>query len=108
MLAQRTGAAVQRRTLQRRLERLLKDESIVAESRSIALGCKSALLGTAARVAQAKTGAEAELYVPLSLEGAAIREGVRLPLMHRRPVGYQREFLENLFTIAEWFGTISG
>jgi hypothetical protein len=93
-LAQRTGAAVQRRTLQRRLERLLKDGRIVAEGQSIALVYKQALPGVAASVAEAQSGAEAELYVPVSPEGAAIRARVRLPLMHRRPVGYQREFLE--------------
>ena len=38
--------------------------------------------------------AEADLYVPVSSEGATIRNQVRLPLMHRRPVGYQRDFLE--------------
>jgi hypothetical protein len=37
---------------------------------------------------------EGELYVPVSPEGAAIREQVRRPLMHRRPVGFQRSFLE--------------
>jgi hypothetical protein len=93
VLAQRTGAAVQRRTLQRRLERLLKDRRIVAEGRSIALVYKPALPG-AASVAEPQPGAEAELYVPVSPEGATIRARVRLPLMHRRPVGYQREFLE--------------
>ena len=34
------------------------------------------------------------MYVPVSSEGATIRDQVRRPLMHRRPVGYQREFLE--------------
>ncbi|CAM3452749.1 Fic family protein [Polaromonas hydrogenivorans] len=93
-LAQRTGAAVQRRTLQRRLERLLKDRRIVAEGQSIAVVYKPALPGVDASVAEAQPGVEAELYVPVSPEGAAIRERIRLPLMHRRPVGYQREFLE--------------
>ena len=93
-LAQRTGAAVQRRTLQRRLERLLKNGRIVAEGQSIALVYKPALSSAAASVAKAQPGAEAELYVPVSPEGTAIRERVRLALMHRRPVGYQREFLE--------------
>lgn len=93
-LAQRTGAAVQRRTLQRRLERLLKDGRIVAEGQSIALVYRPALPGAAASVAEVQPGADAELYVPVSPEGAAVRARVRLPLMHRRPVGYQREFLE--------------
>lgn len=94
-LVQRTGAAVQRRTLQRRLERLLKDGRIVTEGQSIALVYKPAVPGAAASVAQAQPGAGAELDVPVSPEGAAIRAQVRLALMHRRPVGYQREFLES-------------
>ena len=39
--------------------------------------------------------AESELYVSVSAEGARIRDKVSGPLMHRRPVGYQREFLES-------------
>lgn len=31
---------------------------------------------------------------PVSPEGAVIRDQVRLTLIHRRPVGYQRDFLE--------------
>lgn len=71
----------------------MTDQRIVAEGQSIAVGYKPALPG-AAGVAQAQTGVGAELYVPVSAECAAIRDRVRLPLMHRRPVGYQREFLE--------------
>lgn len=81
-LGQRTGAAVQLRTLQRRLALLLKNQRIVAKGQGIAVVYKPALPGAAVSVA------EAGLYVPVSAEGAAIRDRVRLPLMHRRPVGY--------------------
>jgi len=99
ILAQRLAKALNRRTLQRRLERLLQDGRIISEGESIALVYKPAprsavvkIAGTTATVSV--DAAAAELYVPVSPEGAAIRERVRLPLMHRRPVGYQREFLE--------------
>jgi len=38
---------------------------------------------------------EAEMYVPVSTEGGLIRNLVAQPLMRRRPVGYQRLFLED-------------
>lgn len=40
------------------------------------------------------TTVDTHLYVPVSPEGAAIRDRVRRPLMYRRPIGYQREFLQ--------------
>jgi hypothetical protein len=71
---------------------------VTTEGKSIALVYK-VISGSAvpARASTARTAtavAEAELYVPLSVEGASIRARVRRPLMQRRPVGYQREFLE--------------
>jgi hypothetical protein len=46
------------------------------------------------RAAQEQAALDMSLYVPLSPEGEVIRAYVRQPLMHRRPVGYQREFLD--------------
>ncbi|WP_137890724.1 Fic family protein [Ramlibacter sp. 2FC] len=97
-LAQRLGGKPNRRTLQRRLQKLIGDQRLTAEGESVALVYKLAD-GAAAQVAgvagmAGTAAAEAELYVPLSPEGAAIRDRIRRPLMHRRPVGYQREFLE--------------
>lgn len=97
-LQQGLGIKPHRRTLQRRLQKLVNVQRLTTKGESIALVYQSAVAGTSAQVtgvaAPASVGAaEAELYVPLSPEGAAIREKVRLPLMHRRPVGYQRDFL---------------
>lgn len=98
-LNQRSAKALNRRTLQRRLGRLLQDGRIITEGESVALVYKPAPQSTVARgagipaVASAGTP-ELGLYVPLSPDGASIREYVGLPLMHRRPVGYQREFLQ--------------
>ena len=97
-LEQGLGIKPHRRTLQRRLQKLVNAQRLTTKGESIALVYQSAVAGTSAQVTgvavPASVGAaEAELYVPLSPEGAAIREKVRLPLMHRRPVGYQRDFL---------------
>ena len=91
-------AKLNRRTLQRRLQKLVETKRLSVEGESIALVYKAApssvveLTGVAASVSVGV--AEAELYVSVSPEGARIRDQVRVPLMHRRPVGYRREFLE--------------
>ena len=97
-IERRQGDKPNRRTLQRRLHKLIEAQRLTTEGESIALVYKLAagsVPDTGAREA-AKTAAvaPAEPYVPVSPEGAAIRDHVRQPLMYRRPVGYQREFLE--------------
>lgn len=97
-IGRRQGTKPNRRTLQRRLHKLINERRLTTEGESIALvyklmsGTVVQAIGVAA--ATAVGTAEAELYVPVSPEGAAIRDQVRLPLLHRRPVGYQREFLD--------------
>jgi hypothetical protein len=97
-IAQRQGGTPNRRTLQRRLSKLLAAQRLITEGDSVALVYKSvanmAVQYPGAVVAPAFGVAESELYVSVSPEGAAIRDHVRLPLMHRRPVGYQRDFLD--------------
>ena len=91
-MARRQNAKVNRRTLQRRLQKLIATKRISAEGQSIALVYKPSsdkvveLTGVAASATVAM--ADAELYVSVSPEGARIRDQVRVPLMHRRPVGY--------------------
>ena len=97
-IERRQGDKPNRRTLQRRLHKLIEAQRLTTEGESIALVYKLAagsVPETGAREAP-KTAAvaPAEPYVPVSPEGAAIRDHVRQPLMYRRPVGYQREFLE--------------
>ena len=97
-MERRHGDRLNRRTLQRRLQKLIDAQHVATEGRSIALVYKliAGAVGQASGAATvtATTAADAELYVPVSSEGATIRDQVRLPLMYRRPVGYQREFLE--------------
>lgn len=97
-LARQQGVLLNRRTLQRRLQKLVDAQRLVTEGESIAVVYRL-VPGAVAQVSVSATAAatamaEAELYVPVSPEGATIRDQVRLPLMHRRPVGYRRAFLD--------------
>ena len=95
-MARRQGASPNRRTLQRRLQKLIDAQCVTTEGESVALVYKPALGagGQAIGTATATSIAQAELYVPVSPEGATIRDQVRRAPMHRRPVGYQRDFLQ--------------
>lgn len=97
-MARRQGDKPNRRTLQRRLQKLIEQRRLTTEGESIALVYKlisdAVVQASGSATVTSTATADAELYVPVSPEGAAIRDQVRLPLMHRRPVGYQREFLE--------------
>lgn len=96
-VTQRLKARLVRRTLQRRLDQLLADRTIRSDGNSVA----RIYLGAAAT---ANVGlVNAEVYVPMSIEGARIRANVRQALMHRRPVGYQREFLEAYEPGVTWY-----
>ena len=97
-MARRQVDKPNRRTLQRRLQKLIDRQRLTTEGESIALVYKlisgSVVSASGSMTLTATATAEAELYIPVSPEGAVIRDQVRLPLMHRRPVGYQRDFLE--------------
>ncbi len=89
---------INRRTLQRRLKRLQEDSRIITEGESIALVYKRAPRGITATVTEkikVSGRVESESYVPVSKEGGVTRDLVRQPLMLRKPVGYQRSFLED-------------
>ncbi len=89
---------VNRRTLQRRLQRLLQEGRIITYGESIALIYKqshSAFTTSLPINTPTSTRGEAETYIPVSPEGAIIRDLVRQPLMRRKPVGYQRSFLDD-------------
>lgn len=97
-IERRGVARLNRRTLQRRLQKLIDEQRLTTEGDSVALVYKPvpAIAAHAFMVMEPPAvTAEAEVYVPVSAEGAAVRDRVRLPLMHRAPIGYRREFLEN-------------
>ncbi len=93
-MARRGIAGLHRRALQRRLKKLVEERRVTTEGASIALVYRPRP-APVTRTGPASPGATAdtEPYVPVSPEAAVLRDHVRLPLMHRRPVGYQREFL---------------
>ena len=98
-IGRRRGDKPNRRTLQRRLQKLIDAQRVSTEGESIALVYKlmsgSVVSASASMTLTTTATAESELYVPVSPAGAAIRDQLRRPLMHRRPVGYQRELLQN-------------
>ena len=90
------GLALDRRTLQRRLRQLVKATRVLKEGKGRASRYLLAPLLGEVRATLAPSGlsARAESYVPLSPQGSEVRDFVRRPISHRKPVGYQRKFLE--------------
>ena len=91
------GGSVPRRTLQRRLTLLVEQKRIIVDGRARA--SRYRLPGVTgfdhARQDFQKAAVRGEIYVPLSSEGEAIRQAVREPIQNRRPVGYNRAFLDS-------------
>ena len=97
-LAHHLPKVFNRRTLQRRIERLLADKRITTEGKSIALVYKAnprMFITAESQVAESSNRGKTEIYIPISPDGAIIRDLVQQPLMQRNPVGYQRSFLED-------------
>lgn len=86
-----------RRTLQRRLALLVEQKRIIVEGRARASRYRLLVITGAGHAEQdsQKAAGRGEIYVPLSPEGEAIRQAVREPIQNRRPVGYNRAFLDS-------------
>ncbi|SDU07489.1 Fic family protein [Desulfobacula phenolica] len=98
VLANHLSQALTRRTLQRRLSRLLADKRIITKGKGIALVYKPSpgvSLASVQVAVEPSIRDGLEEYVPVSPEGAIIRDLVQQPLMRRKPVGYHRSFLED-------------
>lgn len=93
----RQGLEFHRRTLQRRLQRLIQEQRVTTQGESTALVYRPVRKVQASAVGKltASGKAQAELCLPVSEEGAESRDLVCRPLMQRIPVGYQRDFLES-------------
>lgn len=87
-LARHLPTPLNRRTLQRRIEFLMAEKRITSQGRSIALLYKIAPRVITTDIRNVETD------VPVSKEGAIIRNLVQQPLIRRKPVGYHRSFLE--------------
>ena len=88
-----------RRTLQRRLAALVENARLVSEGRgrgSRYRVSRSAVLkvGPATLSLHTASPVEMEVGIPLSPEGTSVKRLVRAPIQDRRPVGYERTFLE--------------
>ena len=88
-----------RRTLQRRLAFLVEQKRLIVEGR----GRGSRYRVTSGDVViEVPTGSltlkanapHVEIYIPISRAGMAIKHAVRAPIQNRRPVGYNRVFLD--------------
>ena len=86
------------RMLQRRLALLVEQRRLVAEGRgkgrryrALATVTGSANLTLPGVTAEAR----GEVYVPVSPEAQEIKKAVRTPIQHRRPIGYERAFLDD-------------
>ena len=109
MIQSALGEGVARRTLQRRLNELVKQGRLVAEGRKRgALYRLPSEPQVTARLEGVAASGEvgqvsAEIYVPLSAEGSRLRDLVRRPLTQRTPVGYRREFLLDYRPNETWY-----
>jgi Fic family protein len=85
------GIGMPRRTLQRRLDRLLEEGAIQASG-----GSRSVVYRSTQRKSANTPSPEDERteIVPLTAAGLEVRAYVRQPLALRKPVGYDRAFLE--------------
>lgn len=87
---------VPRRTLQRRLARLVEQGRLSVEGRGPGVRYRiRGVTGTMrGEIAPFRVQVFGEVYVPVSPEADAIKQAVRRPIQDRHPVGYHREFLD--------------
>ena len=86
------------RMLQRRLALLVEQKRLIAEGRARGRRYRVpiAMAGQGGSVAgRAVAEAHGEVPVPLSPEAEAVRQDIRAPIQQRRPVGFQRAFLDD-------------
>jgi Fic family protein len=85
-----------KRTLQRRLALLVSQKRLTVEGRGRGSRYRVPITTDEAHVVlpALKVEARGEAYIPISSEGASIRQAVREPIQNRRPVGYNRTFLD--------------
>ncbi|HVK56404.1 MAG TPA: Fic family protein [Burkholderiales bacterium] len=88
---------VSRRTLQRRLNELVEQKHLVTEGKGRGLRYRRLPRIIEANITEqvrAEDELSAEAYVSVSPEGQSVLDYVRQPIQQRKPVGYDRTFLE--------------
>lgn len=91
------GRRIAKRTLLRRLERLIGEERVRTEGE----GPRVVYRPGPALVTEVDRAEEG--YVPVSREAAQVRALVRRPVMERKPVGYDPNFLESYEPGRTWY-----
>ena len=86
-IARQIAPTPPRRTLQRRLARLVEQKRLVLEGRARGSLYRLARIGEEPPLVS-------EDYVPISTESETIKRSVREPIQKRDPVGYNRAFLD--------------
>ncbi|PKO71209.1 MAG: cell filamentation protein Fic [Betaproteobacteria bacterium HGW-Betaproteobacteria-14] len=88
---------VSRRTLQRRLGELIEDKKIAFSGKGRGLRYRKPRIieMDISDHVHVSAAASAEIYVPVSPAGREVLDYVRQPIQQRKPVGYDREFLES-------------
>lgn len=88
---------VSRRTLQRRLGELAAEKkiSLIGKGRGLRYRQPRIIEATITEQAHATDEVTAEIYIPVSPAGQEVLDSVRQPIQQRKPVGYNREFLES-------------
>ena len=99
-IEERLAAPPNRRTLQRWLNGLMSQGRVSREGQGRAIKYRpanmaNALAPLASLAAKASATTYAETLIPLSLQAKEVESWVRQPLMLRRPVGYDRAFLDS-------------
>ncbi|HEX5054927.1 MAG TPA: Fic family protein [Gammaproteobacteria bacterium] len=85
-----------RRTLQRRLARLVEDKRLNVSGTGRGSRYRAVIEAKLdARLGELSAQFQIETYIPVSPEGEAIKQAVRHPIQKRQPVGYNREFLDS-------------
>jgi hypothetical protein len=92
--------SIHRRTLQRRLAVLVERKQLLLEGGGRGSRYKVPAIRTdvnievgGAQLSLTSGIPEVEIYTPISEVGAEIKRLVRQPIQHRRPVGYNRDFI---------------
>lgn len=94
-----TEITLPRRTLQRRLARLVEQRRLSMQgggpgTRYHLLAKDIDVRPTTGRLTLEGHPAYVETYIPISAEGASIKQAIREPIQNRQPVGYNRAFLD--------------
>jgi len=97
VFAESQGRRIARRTLLRRLDRLIEEGRIRSEGKGPQIVY---LPGPGLGL---ELPAPEEGYVPLSREGAQVRALMRRPMVDRKPVGYNPDFLSAYKPAVTWY-----